>query len=192
MPVCAPAPRRTPPRPTGASRLPPPPRHPARAGEAAGALAGRGARAAEAEAGSARGKAAGSGGQGALARGREARRGQAAAASTPPPPAPPGGVGEPPKRRLWLRFLTASVVIVVAAATATAVATLVFGYDFAARLGGIRGVQHLLAGPTAGPQTILLLGADKRPNEGDKGRSDTTILLRVTSSGIACCRSRAI
>ncbi len=102
----------------------------------------------------------------------------------PPPPASPGGVGEPPKRRLWLRFLTASVVIVVAAATATAVATLVFGYDFAARLGGIRGVQHLLAGPTAGPQTILLLGADKRPNEGDKGRSDTTILLRVTGDGI--------
>lgn len=102
------------------------------------------------------------------------------------PPTPPAlpDVGEPPKRRLWPRFLAASVLIIVASATATALASLVFGYDFAARLGGIPRVQNLLAGPTSGPQTILLLGADKRPDEADKGRSDTTILIRVTSGGI--------
>src|SRR5205085_222120 len=114
----------------------------------------------------------------------------APAAKVPPPLAPsagppPGNAGEPPKRGVWWRFLAASVVIIVAAATATAVSGLVAGYDLAAGLGGIRGVQHLLQGTSpSGPQTVLVLGSDKRPGETDHGRSDTTILLRVTSSGI--------
>jgi LCP family protein required for cell wall assembly len=112
-----------------------------------------------------------------------------AVAQVPPPTAPGdgpplAGAGEPPKRGAWWRFLAASVVIIVAAATATAVSGLVFGYNLASGLGGIRGVDHLLQGATSGPQTILVLGADKRHGETDHGRSDTTILLRVTSSGI--------
>ena len=108
-------------------------------------------------------------------------------APTPPAPAAPGppGVGTPPKQGVWARFLVGSVVIVIAIATATAVSSIVLASDFAAGLGGLPRVQHLLADTSpAGPQTILILGSDKRPNETDKGRSDTTILLRVTPSQI--------
>ena len=46
--------------------------------------------------------------------------------------------GEPPKSRLWLRFLTAAFVIVISMATATAVAGLLFLTDIAKGLGRSR------------------------------------------------------
>jgi polyisoprenyl-teichoic acid--peptidoglycan teichoic acid transferase len=97
-----------------------------------------------------------------------------------PAAAPPGGAGEPPKpKALWLRFLTASMVIVTSMATATAVSGLVLLTDVAEGLGGIVGVSEQLESVEGGdPQTILVLGSDKRPEE-DTGRSDTAILLRV-------------
>jgi LCP family protein required for cell wall assembly len=112
------------------------------------------------------------------------------AAATPPPTskapaAGAGAVGEPPKRGVWARYVVGSLLIVISIATATAVSGVVFANDIAAGLGGLPRVQHLLQDTSAaGPQTILILGSDKRPKEGDHGRSDTTILLRVTPSAI--------
>jgi LCP family protein required for cell wall assembly len=95
-------------------------------------------------------------------------------------PVGPPDVGEPPKpKALWLRFLTASMVIVTSMATATAVSVLLFASDIAEGLGGIPGITQQLAETDGGdPQTILILGSDKRPTD-DTGRSDTAILLRV-------------
>ena len=106
------------------------------------------------------------------------------APATAAPAAANGGVGDPPKRGVWARFLAGSVLIVISIATATAVSGVVFASNIAAGLGGLPRVQHLLADTSAGKQTILILGSDKRPDEGDHGRSDTTILLRVTSGAI--------
>jgi polyisoprenyl-teichoic acid--peptidoglycan teichoic acid transferase len=90
------------------------------------------------------------------------------------------GAGEPPKpRALWARFLAASLVIMTSMATATAVTLLLYATDIAEGLGGIPGVTKQLAETDGGePQTILILGSDKRPTD-DTGRSDTAILLRV-------------
>jgi polyisoprenyl-teichoic acid--peptidoglycan teichoic acid transferase len=97
-----------------------------------------------------------------------------------PAPAVPPGAGEPPKQKaLWLRFLTASLVIVTSMATATAVSVLFYATEIAEGLGGIPGVTQQLTETDGGdPQTILILGSDKRPTD-DTGRSDTAILLRV-------------
>jgi LCP family protein required for cell wall assembly len=84
-----------------------------------------------------------------------------------------------PKVGLWARFLAASLVIVVAMATATSVSILLYLTDIAKGLGGIKGVQGQLEEFTGGPQTILVLGSDKRPDIEDAGRSDTTMLLRI-------------
>jgi polyisoprenyl-teichoic acid--peptidoglycan teichoic acid transferase len=84
-----------------------------------------------------------------------------------------------PKVALWARFLAASLVIVVAMATATSVSILLYLTDIAKGLGGIKGVQGQLEEFTGGPQTILVLGSDKRPDLEDAGRSDTTMLLRI-------------
>ena len=90
------------------------------------------------------------------------------------------GDGKPPRaKRVWPRFLAASFVIIASMATATAVSVLVVLTDLAEGLGGIAGVSERLDAVEGGdPQTILILGSDKRPDE-DAGRSDTTILLRV-------------
>ncbi|KAA0273276.1 MAG: hypothetical protein EDQ89_05425 [Acidobacteria bacterium] len=104
-----------------------------------------------------------------------------------PPPAAVGAGGgtEPdPEVRtpaLWWRFLTASVVIVVTVATAVSVSSLLLLTDVAARLQPLPGLQDKLESLDPGdPQTILIIGSDKRTNiEGDPGRSDTTMLLRV-------------
>ena len=113
--------------------------------------------------------------------------GEAAAPVQPVEPEPPEpepavarDAGEPPKpRALWARFLAASLVIVTAMATATAVTALIFATDIAEGLGGIPGVTKQLTETDGGdPQTILILGSDKRPTD-DTGRSDTAILLRV-------------
>ena len=71
-------------------------------------------------------------------------------------------------------------------ATATAVSILVYLADIARGLGGLRSVQsELVVADPGKPQTILILGSDKRPQGQEIGaRSDTTILLRVAADQI--------
>jgi polyisoprenyl-teichoic acid--peptidoglycan teichoic acid transferase len=82
---------------------------------------------------------------------------------------------------LWWRFLTASILIVISVATAVSVSSLLLLTDVAAKLQPIPGLQEKIAEIDPGdPQTILIVGSDKRTNiKGDPGRSDTTMLLRV-------------
>lgn len=82
---------------------------------------------------------------------------------------------------LWWRFLTGSVLIVASVATAVAVSSLIFITGVAADLQPIPSIQDELAEIEPGdPQTILIVGSDKRSNTpGDPGRSDTAMLLRV-------------
>ncbi len=85
---------------------------------------------------------------------------------------------------MWLRFLTASLVIIAAIAGATSASLILYLSDIANALrhGSIlNGVQPFLKTPGSGPQTILILGSDKRNNEisGKYGLSDTTMLLRL-------------
>ena len=89
-------------------------------------------------------------------------------------------MGKAPKARLWLRFLVGAVLIVVSMASATAVTGLVRVNDIVQGIKGIDIGKHALTAVDASqPQTILILGSDRRPGETDRGRSDTTILLRV-------------
>ena len=82
--------------------------------------------------------------------------------------------------RLWPRFFAASFAIVASLAAATAISALVFLDNIADGFGGIEKVQGKLASVEGGdPQTILVLGSDKRPGDGVQGRSDTTMLVRV-------------
>ncbi len=93
------------------------------------------------------------------------------------------GVGKPPKRRIGWRFMTAAFVIVSSMAAATAVSFLLFLSDIAEGLNDseLSAARAQLAKVEGGdPQTILILGSDKREaDKGDPGRSDTAILLRV-------------
>ena len=83
--------------------------------------------------------------------------------------------------RLWWRFMTGSILIVASVATAVALSSLLFLTDVAAQLQPIPGLADKLAKIDPGaPQTILIVGSDKRSDTpGDPGRSDTTMLLRV-------------
>jgi LCP family protein required for cell wall assembly len=96
-----------------------------------------------------------------------------------------GGAGEPPKpRALWARFLTASLLIVASMAAATSISLLVYLTDIAKGLSdndALAPLREQLQEVDGGaPQTILILGSDKRVHtQGDPGRSDTTMLLRV-------------
>jgi LCP family protein required for cell wall assembly len=97
-----------------------------------------------------------------------------------PAPAPEPETEEPPKVGLWARFLAASLVIVISMATATSVSILLYLSDIAKGLGGIPNVQDQLEAVEGGdPQNILILGSDVRPEIEEKGRSDTTMLLRL-------------
>jgi LCP family protein required for cell wall assembly len=93
------------------------------------------------------------------------------------------GVGKPPKRRIGWRFTAAAFVIVSSMAAATAVSFLLFLNDIAKGLNdsGLSAARQQLETVEGGaPQTILILGSDKRETtEGDPGRSDTAMLLRV-------------
>lgn len=85
---------------------------------------------------------------------------------------------------LWLRFTTASLSIVVSVAAATAASLILYLGDIAEGLqhDDLPGVNKFLTQvPSSGPQTILILGSDKRPEDGGtyKGLSDTTMLLRL-------------
>ncbi len=98
---------------------------------------------------------------------------------------PDEGAGEAPKRNVWWRFLAASFVVVASTAAATSIAFLLYLTDIGNDLKGDetfeRAVAQSLSDVEGGdPQTILILGSDKRTTApGDPGRSDTTMLLRV-------------
>jgi len=113
--------------------------------------------------------------------------------SSTPPPLPPrvdfAAADEPPNRpRLWPRFLIASVLIILSTAAATSISIL----DY---LGGIANAlahngrlskvdRFLVHGYNGGPQTILLIGSDHRPNNStsNNGLSDTVLLVRLDPS----------
>jgi polyisoprenyl-teichoic acid--peptidoglycan teichoic acid transferase len=85
---------------------------------------------------------------------------------------------------MWLRFLTASVVIIASIAGATSASLILYLSDIANALkhgSVLNGVEPFLKTPGSGPQTIMILGSDKRNNEisGKYGLSDTTMLLRL-------------
>jgi LCP family protein required for cell wall assembly len=85
---------------------------------------------------------------------------------------------------MWLRFLTASLVIVASIAGATSASLILYLSDIANALkhgNTLNGVVPFLKTPGSGPQTIMILGSDKRNNEisGKYGLSDTTMLLRL-------------
>ncbi len=86
--------------------------------------------------------------------------------------------------KLWWRFMTGSILIVVVTATAVALSSLLFLTDVAARLQPIPGIGDKIKEIDPGdPQTILIVGSDKRSDTpGDPGRSDTTMLLRVDAA----------
>jgi polyisoprenyl-teichoic acid--peptidoglycan teichoic acid transferase len=104
-------------------------------------------------------------------------------------PPPEGDGTEPPrKKRYWWRFALASVLIVGVAAAATTSSVLIYLHGVADALA--RNSKHLknevedkLEKVHGGePQTILILGSDKRAGTEfaeDPGRSDTTMLLRL-------------
>ncbi len=87
---------------------------------------------------------------------------------------------------LWARFLTAAFVIILSVGTATAASLLMYIDDIAEELKldpEFVSIEDKLSQVEAGePQTIMILGSDKRPefkNDKFRGLSDTTMLLRV-------------
>ncbi len=94
------------------------------------------------------------------------------------------GTGDAPPARVWWRFVAATFVIIASMAAATSVSFLLFLSDIADGLGdsgAFNDVKGALENVEPGePQTIMILGSDKRSGTpGDPGRSDTTLLLRV-------------
>ncbi|MQA75311.1 MAG: hypothetical protein GEU88_13375 [Solirubrobacterales bacterium] len=105
-------------------------------------------------------------------------------AGPPSQPAADDDAKAPHAKRIWARFLAASLVIVISMAAATSISLLVYLTDIAEGLGdndALASLRDQLADVDGGsPQTILILGSDKRLHtQGDAGRSDTTLLLRV-------------
>ena len=104
---------------------------------------------------------------------------------------PPEGDGTPPpkKKRYWWRFSLAGLIIVAVTAAATSSAILLYIDSIAEAIGTkenkhlSKEVESVIAKVHGGePETILIFGADDRPEFGEKyGRSDTTILLRLDS-----------
>jgi polyisoprenyl-teichoic acid--peptidoglycan teichoic acid transferase len=90
-----------------------------------------------------------------------------------------------PRFPIWLRFTTASFLIVASIAAATAASLILYLGDIASALkkNDIEGVADKLDSIEGGaPETILILGSDKRPEDKGlkfKGLSDTTMLLRL-------------
>jgi polyisoprenyl-teichoic acid--peptidoglycan teichoic acid transferase len=101
------------------------------------------------------------------------------------PPTEGDGTEPPPKKRYWWRFTLAGIIIVAVSAAATSSAILLYIDSIAHALGHDKALHHELEKilPTVHggePETILILGSDKRPEFGEEyGRSDTTILLRL-------------
>jgi polyisoprenyl-teichoic acid--peptidoglycan teichoic acid transferase len=94
--------------------------------------------------------------------------------------------GPPPRRGIWARFAVGSLLIIVAMATATSLSLFFFLNGVLHGFHSLPGVQNELAVANPGsPQTILVLGSDKRPEDKALGaRSDTTILVRIASDQI--------
>ena len=89
--------------------------------------------------------------------------------------------GAPRPKRYWWRFLLATILIVTTSATATATA----GLNLLTPPPSIEDVP-LDPGAPGEPRTFLILGVDRRAGaalEGDPGRSDTAVLLRVDPEG---------
>src|SRR4051794_20960972 len=116
--------------------------------------------------------------------------------STPPPgyggysrkPPPEGdGTEAPKKKRYWGRFSLATLIIVAVTAAATSSAVLLYINSIAKAIGEgpnteiSEEVEEVITEVHGGePETILILGSDIRANSGEeRGRSDTTILLRL-------------
>jgi LCP family protein required for cell wall assembly len=89
----------------------------------------------------------------------------------------------PPRSHLFRRFLAAAFLVVAAFAAATSISLLNYLSDIASALGhgaALTGVRQQLQSVDGGtPQTILIIGSDERYGEKQRGRSDTTILLRL-------------
>jgi LCP family protein required for cell wall assembly len=100
-------------------------------------------------------------------------------------PPPEGDGTDPPKRkRYWWRFSLASLIIVGVVAAATSTAILLYFGSIVEGFQPIPGIEkiepHLPEVKPGEPQTIMIIGSDKRAGSGEKnGRSDTTILLRL-------------
>jgi len=103
---------------------------------------------------------------------------------------PPSGDHEPAPKptRFWWRFLLAGALIVVVSAGATSIAVLNYFDAVANEISPENKreqseLEKVLAEAEGGePQNFLLVGSDKRAGAEfaqDKGRSDTTILIRV-------------
>ncbi len=108
------------------------------------------------------------------------------ASPTPPPPKLVSAGGEPPRRpRLWLGFLIASLLIILSTAAAISISALDYLGGIASALGHngrLSKVDRFLAhGYGGGPQTILVIGSNYRPNgsTGKNGLSDTVMLVRL-------------
>ncbi len=107
---------------------------------------------------------------------------------SPPKVASPVGDESPKRPRLWLRFLIASLLIIISTAAATSISILDYLGGIAnalAHSGRLSQVDRFLArGYNGGPQTILLIGSDHRPNNSTSknGLSDTVLLVRLDPS----------
>ena len=93
----------------------------------------------------------------------------------------------PERRGLWKRYALAATIVIVACAAATSVAAIHEVDKIAAAFHGDLNVPDLLASTEPGkPQTVLLIGSDKRAKgarDHDAGsRSDTMILMRLDPS----------
>jgi polyisoprenyl-teichoic acid--peptidoglycan teichoic acid transferase len=116
--------------------------------------------------------------------------------STPPPgygynarkPPPEGdGTEAPKKKRYWWRFSLATLIIVAVSAAATSSAVLLYINSIAEAISTGHNkhfhdeLKEVLPEVHGGdPETILILGSDIRAGmEEERGRSDTTILLRL-------------
>lgn len=91
------------------------------------------------------------------------------------------------RTRYWWRFLLATVIIVFSFAGATSASIINVVNDITGQIGGgdnnIKIPSNVLPKDNGGPQTIAILGSDVRTGggtlEGDAGRSDTTLLMRL-------------
>lgn len=104
----------------------------------------------------------------------------------PSPPPTGGDFDEPAKRpRYWWRFLLATLLIIGSFATATQASVMNIVNDISdIGKGGNRiSLPATMLPDAEGPQTIAILGSDVRTGggmpEGDPGRSDTTMLIRL-------------
>jgi anionic cell wall polymer biosynthesis LytR-Cps2A-Psr (LCP) family protein len=93
----------------------------------------------------------------------------------------------PVRRGIWKRYLLGAFLVVAASATATSVAVLHQVDRVVAALHGDLKVDDLLAQTEPGnPQTVLLVGSDKRAKGAHDAvsgqRSDTMILMRLDPS----------